>query len=201
MKHDFAPIWFRLPPGFHDIHLGHRSQLEELTSSTGSSKAEHQVSTLMEQLEGLAKHHVVHTAIGLHPDKASGLSASLFSLTVRPMGTSNPRVAVARTGLGIARSPLWSTSIRQTIDLPSSLPCCLVTGTLSLPGLTGAVFQARITLAHGEGPHVLVLDLTSASTEHHEEYTAMLEGIAYTVSFADPTPPPPRPSRILEVLL
>ncbi|MEV8531883.1 hypothetical protein [Streptomyces sp. NPDC051211] len=201
MNHEFPPLWFRLPPGFYDIAAAQRAEFESVAEATGNALAEQQVAQLLDHLDELAEHHVVHTAIGLHPDGPSGLSTSLFSLTVRRVETNNPRLAVARTALALAKSPLWITSTRRFIDLPSSLPCCLVAGTLALPGIQHSVFQARAALAHSEGPYVVVLDLSSVSSEHDEAYSDVLEGIVHTVSFTDPTPPEVRPSRILEVLL
>ncbi|WP_445269543.1 hypothetical protein [Streptomyces sp. DSM 41634] len=155
-------------------------------------------------LNGLQAHHVVHTSIGLHPDNALGVSTSFFSLTVRPAQHPNPGVAVAQTSLAISRSALWSKATRRVIELPSSLPCYLVAGLISPPGVGDQLFQARAVTADAQGRHVLILDLTSAAVGNGEAYTSILEAVTYTISFSDPdaSPPPlPGTSRILEVLL
>ncbi|WP_060177765.1 hypothetical protein [Streptomyces sp. IMTB 1903] len=159
----------------------------------------------MDALEELADHDVVHTAMGFHPEGPAGIATSLFSLTVRPTEQPNPRLTVARAALAIARSPHWTSSKRRFIELPSRLSCCLVAGTLSVPDVENRVFQARVATVHPDGLHLLVLDLTSASTQHAEAYTDILEAVAHTVLFSDPDANAPaaeaNTSRILEVLL
>ncbi|WP_328928690.1 hypothetical protein OG429_31820 [Streptomyces sp. NBC_00190] len=198
------PVWFRLPPGFHDIGPEDRASLDAVAHALGSPDARQELAQLVDGLDELAGLGVVHTAIGLHPDEPVGVCTSLFSLSIRPTDEPNPRVAAARTALGIARSAAWAASARRFIDLPSSLPCYLVAGTINVPRAQQHVFQARIATSHPGGLHVLVLDVTSAATQHHGAYTEILEAIALTLSFTDPDPSPPpapRASRILEVLL
>ncbi|MFF2789218.1 hypothetical protein ACFVT6_21040 [Streptomyces sp. NPDC058049] len=158
----------------------------------------------MDRLEELAGHDVVHTALGFHPKEPVGVTTSLFSLTIRQVEQPNPRLAVARTALAITRSTLWTSAVRRFIDLPSALPCCLVAGIISVPDIEHHLFQARIATVHPDGRHLLVLDLTSACTEHAASYTDILEAVAYTLQFTDPDPSAPKASgtsRILEVLL
>ncbi|MFD9367247.1 hypothetical protein ACFWA6_05990 [Streptomyces sp. NPDC060020] len=197
------PVWFRLPPGFHDIGPADRAALLAVAEALNSPDARHDLSLLMDGLEELAGHDVVHTAVGLHPEEPDGVNTSLFSLTVRRVDQPNPRLTVARTALAIAGSPLWTSSVRRFIDLPSALPCCLVAGIISVPDVEQRLFQARVATVHPDGLHLLLLDLTSASTEHAEAYTDILEAVAHTVLFTDPEPAPPATgtSRILEVLL
>ncbi|MGW6947802.1 hypothetical protein [Streptomyces xanthophaeus] len=197
------PVWFRLPPGFHDITPEDRASLDAVAQSLNSSDAQRELAQLMDGLDELAGLNVVHTAIGLHPDDPVGVCASLFSMTVQLADDHNPRAAVARTALDIARSPVWDVSTRRCIDLPSALPCYLVAGTMTLSGSKQQVFQARITTCHPAGVHVLVLDITSAAIQHGDAYTEILEAITQTVSFTDPQPAPPSTtltSRISEVL-
>ncbi|MBT2470163.1 hypothetical protein J7E97_20355 [Streptomyces sp. ISL-66] len=198
------PLWFRLPPGFHDIAPSDRSALDAVADALGSPEAGQQLTQLMDHLDQLAEHHVVRTSIGLHPEGPAGLCTSLFALTVRRAADTNPRVTVARTSLAIARSALWTSSTRRFIELPSALPCSLVAGIISSPTSAQGLFQARVSMAHPAGRHVLVLDLTSTSVEHGDAYTDIIEAIAHTVSFSDPEPRPsggPNTSRILELLL
>ncbi|MFE6837311.1 hypothetical protein ACFVFI_21060 [Streptomyces sp. NPDC057705] len=158
----------------------------------------------MDALEELAGHDVVHTALGFHPEEPVGVATSLFSLAIQRAEQPNPRLTVARTALAIARSSLWESSTRRFIDLPSALPCCLVAGIICVPGVEQRLFQARVATVHPNGFHLLVLDLTSTSTQHADAYTDILEAVAHTVLFTDPEPSPPTPtgtSRILEVLL
>ncbi|MFJ3725882.1 hypothetical protein ACIPYQ_25410 [Streptomyces sp. NPDC090045] len=198
------PVWFRLPPGFHDIGPGDRASLHAVAEALDSPDAQHDLSRLMDGLEELAGHSVVHTAIGLHPEEPNGLTTSLFSLTIRQVDQPNPRLAVARTALAIAGSPLWTSSVRRFVDLPSALPCCLVAGIISVPDVEQQLFQARVATVHPDGLHVLVIDLTSASTQHAGAYTDIIEAVAHTILFTDPEPSAPKTtgtSRILEVLL
>ncbi|MFE9931080.1 hypothetical protein [Streptomyces sp. NPDC005533] len=198
------PVWFRLPPGFHDVSPGDREALDDVARALGSSSAQQQLSELLDLLDGLAGHHVVHTALGLHPEDAFSVCTSFFSLAVRTAEHADLRVSVARTALAIAASDLWNNAERRPVELSSSLPGYLVAGTITLPGTDQHLFQARAITAHADGQHVLVLDLTSAATHHADAYTAIIEAITHTVSFADPHPGPaeaPRTSRILEVLL
>ncbi|WP_405677593.1 hypothetical protein OG239_34385 [Streptomyces sp. NBC_00868] len=198
------PLWFRLPPGFHDIRPEHRAALDAVAQALGSPDAQRELTQLMDGLDQLVGYDVVHTAIGMHPDEPTGVCTSLFSLTTRPADHANPRVAVARTALGIARSNVWDTATRRFIDLPSSLPCYLVAGAITLPRGGRQVFQARIATSHPAGLHVLVLDLTTAAIQYYEAYTDILEAVAHTLTFTDPNPRPPGPpttSRLLEVLL
>ncbi|MEV7611749.1 hypothetical protein [Streptomyces sp. NPDC089799] len=199
MNDAFPPLWFRLPPGFYDIGPDDRPALEG-TAALASGLAQLQVAQLLEQLDSLAQQQVLHTAIGLHPDDTSGLCSSLFSLSCRRTPAGNAQLAVARIALGIAKSPLWEESTCRFVDLPLSPSCCLATGTLALKQLERAVFQSRAALAHPDGQHVLIFDLTSASTEYKEAYTDMLEAIIHTASFTDPTPIA-QTSRISELLL
>ncbi|MFB7253302.1 hypothetical protein [Streptomyces nojiriensis] len=197
-------VWFRLPPGFYDITRGDAASLTAFAEALESPAAQRELSELMEGLEELAGHNVVHTALGFHPEEPVGATISLFSLTVRRIEQPDPRLAVARTALAIARSSLWTSSVRRFIDLPSALPCCLVAGIISVPEIEHHLFQARITTAHPDGHHLLVLDLTSASCQHANAYTDILEAVAHTLQFTDPSPSGPKvagTSRILEVLL
>ncbi|MER7731987.1 hypothetical protein ABTX80_14010 [Streptomyces erythrochromogenes] len=206
MTHHFTPppVWFRLPPGFHDVGPGDRTALDAFAEALGSTHAQQELSRLMDGLEQLTDHNVVHTAIGLHPEEPVGVATSLFSLTVRQAGQPNARLTVARAALAIAHSPHWTSSIRRFIDLPSGLPCCLVAGTLSVPDVEKRLFQARVTTVYPDGLHLLVFDLTSASTQHAEAYTDILEAVTHTALFSSPeasTPKASGTSRILEVLL
>ncbi|WP_329097522.1 hypothetical protein [Streptomyces sp. NBC_01439] len=158
----------------------------------------------MDGLQELAGHDVVHTALGFHPEDPAGVATSLFSLTIRRIEQPNPRLAVARAALAIARSPLWTSAVRRFIDLPSALPCSLVAGIISVADVERHLFQARVAMVHPDGLHLLVLDLTSACTEHAAAYTDILEAVAHTLQFTDPDPSAPKASgtsRILEVLL
>ncbi|MFB7177232.1 hypothetical protein ACFCYI_05960 [Streptomyces sp. NPDC056257] len=200
------PLWFRLPPGFHTVSPDGRNALEGMADALESPEAKTDIARLMGGLEGLSGHHVVHTSIGLHPDDVLGVSTSFFSLTVRRAQHPNPGVAVAQTSLAISRSALWCDAARTVIELPSSLPCYLVAGLISLPGVDDRLFQARAITADAQGRHVLILDLTSAAIGNSEAYTSILEAITYTIAFSDPDPeasprPPAGTSRILEVLL
>ncbi|MFJ4859634.1 MULTISPECIES: hypothetical protein [unclassified Streptomyces] len=198
------PVWFRLPPGFHDIGPGDAASLDAFADALGSPAAQQELSRLMGSLEELRGHNVVHTALGFHPEEPAGVATSLFSLTILRVEQPNPRLAVARTALAIARSTLWTSSVRRFIDLPSALPCCLVAGIISVPAIEHQLFQARIATVHPDGLHLLVLDLTSASSQHAVAYTDILEAVAHTLQFTDPDPSVPTAtgtSRILEVLL
>ncbi|MEU7723705.1 hypothetical protein AB0B78_00305 [Streptomyces sp. NPDC040724] len=197
-------MWFRLPPGFHDIGPGDKAALLTVAEALGSPDGQRELSQLMDGLEELAGHDVVHTALGFHPEEPVGVTTSLFSLTIQRAEQPNPRLTVARTALAIARSSLWESSTRRFIDLPSALPCCLVAGIISVPGVEQRLFQARVATVHPDNLHLLLLDLTSASTQHADAYTDILEAVAHTVLFTDPEPstlPATGTSRILEVLL
>ncbi|MGW6979415.1 hypothetical protein ACWGE1_08210 [Streptomyces sp. NPDC054932] len=203
---NIPPVWFRLPPGFHDIAAGDRASLDAFAEVLGSPAAQRELSQVMDEIEGLAEHDVVHTALGFHPEDPEGVATSLFSLAVRRVEQPNPRFTVARTALAMARSPLWTSSNRRFVDLPSTLPCCLVAGIISLPDMERGLFQARVATAHPDGLHLLVLDLTSSSTQHADAYTDILEAVAHTLSFSDPdlsasARTAAGTSRILEVLL
>ncbi|WP_328787828.1 MULTISPECIES: hypothetical protein [unclassified Streptomyces] len=203
-QHSFPPVWFRLPPGFHDIGPGDAASLDAFAEALDSPAARGELSQLMGGLEALAGHGVVHTALGFHPEEPAGVTTSLFSLTIRRVGQPNPRLAVVRTALAIARSTLWTSSVRSFIDLPSALPCCLVGGIISVPDIEHHLFQAKVATVHPDGLHLLILDLTSAWTEHAAAYTDILEAVAHTLQFTDPDPSAPEAigtSRILEVLL
>ncbi|MFG2337870.1 hypothetical protein [Streptomyces yangpuensis] len=198
------PVWFRLPPGFHDVRPSDRAALNAVAEALGSADAQQELSQLMDGLEELSGQNVVHTAIGLHPEEPGGISTSLFSLTVRPAEQPNPRLTVARAALAIARSPHWTNPVRRFVDLSSGLPCCLVSGTISVPAVEHGLFQARAATVHPDGRHLLVLDLTSASTQHADAYTDIIEAVAHTVVFSDPVQGPQTAavaSRIMEVLL
>lgn len=236
MTHPVPPVWFRLPPGFHDIGPEDRGALEAVAGAltslgrtddgagaddgagTGDGSgagdgvgagAGPQLARLMDRLDELAARpgqHLVHTAVGLHPDGPEAVSTSLFSLAVRPAEDAAPGAGVARVALALARSALWSGSTRRFLDLASGLPCALVAGVVRVPGIDRGLFQARAVTAHPGGRHLLLLDLTSAATEHADGYTAILEAVAHTIGFSDPRPRPHAPpgggaaSRILEVL-
>ncbi|KOV16836.1 hypothetical protein ABZ867_07125 [Streptomyces cinnamoneus] len=203
-QNSLPPVWFRLPAGFHDIGPGDRHALIAFAEALGSTGAQRELSQLIDGLEELADHDVVHTAIGLHPEEPVGVATSLFALTLRPVQQPNPRLTVARAALTIARSSLWTSSIRRFIDLPSGLPCYLVAGTISVPNVEHGLFQARVATVHPDGLHLLVLDLISASIEHADAYTDILEAVAHTTLFSDPEASAPTAagtSRILEVLL
>ncbi|MFD3938597.1 hypothetical protein ACFWSF_09840 [Streptomyces sp. NPDC058611] len=198
------PLWFRLPPGFHDISPSDRSALEAVADALESPAAQRDIAQLTKGLVSLHAHDVAYTSIGLHPDDPAGMATSVFSLTVRPAQHPNPRVSVAQTALTIARCTLWRDPMRRLIDLPSGLPCCLVAGLISPDGVGDHLFQARVTTTDPEGQHILILDLTSAAVGYADAYTSILEAVAHTLSFTDPNPRPAesmRTSRLLEVLL
>ncbi|WP_327303298.1 hypothetical protein OG730_06515 [Streptomyces sp. NBC_01298] len=213
------PVWFRLPPGFHDIGPGDRGALEEVAAALeapggsgdgNAAGAGSQLARLMDCLDALAAQpglSLLHSAVGLHPEGPETVSTSLFSLAVRPAEDAGAGAAVARTALALARATPGNGATRRFLDLASGLPCALVCGVLPGPGTGGrGLFQARAVTAHPEGHHLLLLDLTSAATEHADAYAAILEAVAHTIAFADPSPRPPgRPggggtSRILELL-
>uniref|UniRef100_A0AAU2JXY4 Uncharacterized protein n=1 Tax=Streptomyces sp. NBC_00049 TaxID=2903617 RepID=A0AAU2JXY4_9ACTN len=197
------PVWFRLPPGFYDIGPGDRSSLDAFAKALDSPEAQRELTQLMDRLEELAGQDVVHTAFGFHPEESTGVTTSLFSLSIRCAEQPNPRLAVARTALAVARSSLWASSVRKFIDLPSALPCCLIAGTMSVPDVEQQLFQARVATVHPDGLHLLVLDLTSAATQHADSYADILDAVAHTLRFSDPAPSEPPSagtSRILEVL-
>ncbi|MFJ2746860.1 hypothetical protein [Streptomyces sp. NPDC087297] len=197
-------VWFRLPPGFHDIAPCDAASLDAFAEALGSPAAQRELSRLMDNLDELTGHDVVHTALGFHPEEPVGVATSLFSLTIRRVEQPNPRLAVARTALAIARSPRWTSSVRRFVDLPSALPCCLISGIISVPEVEHHQFQARLATVHPDGQHLLVLDLSSACTQHADAYTDILEAVAHTLQFSDPDPKVPKAvgtSRILEVLL
>lgn len=197
-------VWFRLPPGFHDVHPGDAASLDAFAEALDSPPARRELSQLLDGLEELAGHDVVHTALGFHPEEPVGATTSLFSLTVRRIEQPDPRLAVARTALAIARSSLWISAVRRCINLPSALPCSLVAGIISVPDVEHRLFQARVATLHPDGLHLLVLDLTSACIEHAAAFTDILEAVAHTLQFTDPDPSAPKAtgtSRILEVLL
>ncbi|MGW6782036.1 hypothetical protein [Streptomyces sp. NPDC054987] len=198
------PVWFRLPTGFYDIDPGDRDALHAFAEAMGSSDAQRELTRLIDGLEELTDRDVVHTAIGLHPEEPVGVATSLFALTLRPVQQPNPRLTVAHAALAIARSPHWTSSTRRFIDLPSGLPCSLVAGTISVPNVEHRLFQARVATVHPEGLHLLVLDLVSASLQHADAYTDILEAVAHTTLFSDPeaaTATAAGTSRILDVLL
>lgn len=208
------PVWFRLPPGFHDIGPEDRGALEEAAEALAAlgdagEGAGSQLGRLMDRLDELAGQpglHLVHTAVGLHPEGPETVSTSLFSLAVRLADDAGAGAGVARAALALAGSAHGSGWTRRFLDLPSGLPCALVCGVLPVPGTDRGLFQARAVTAHPDGRHLLLLDLTSAATEHADAYTAILEAVAHTIAFADPEPRPPgQPggagtSRILELL-
>ncbi|MGI5446360.1 hypothetical protein ACQEVM_11470 [Streptomyces sp. CA-243310] len=198
------PVWFRLPPGFHHISPEDRASVDFVADALGSPDARQQLSQIMDKLDELTHHDVVHTSVGLHPGESDDLCTSLFSLTGRLSPYSDPRLGVARTALAIAGSTLWNSSACRFIDLPSQQPCAMVAGSIKLPEQKQEMFQARVSMQHPTDPYLLILDLTSAATVHADAYTDIIEAVAYTVSAIDPTPTAPdgpNTSRILEVLL
>lgn len=196
-----APVWFRLPPGFHDVHPSDRTALGSFADALNSSTAQQELMQLMDTVDALADLQVVHTALGLHPDEQGGVATSVFAMTVRPTEAGNPQVAAARTALAVTQSALWNISTRRLIALPSGLPCYLVAGTILVA--EKELFQAKVLMSHADGDHVLVLDLTSTEIRYADAYSDIIEAVTYTVSFTDPAPPPvtTATSRILEVLL
>lgn len=214
------PVWFRLPPGFHDIRPEDRDVLEEVAEALGAlggagegagPRAGSQLGLLLDRLDELAGQpglHLIHTSFGLHPEGPETVSTSLFSLAVRAAEEAGAGAGVARVALALARCAPGSGSTRRFLDLASGLPCALVCGVLPVPGADRGLFQARAVTAHPDGRHLLLLDLTSAATGHADAYTAILEAVAHTIAFADPDPKPAPPgppgdagtSRILELL-
>ncbi|MFD9725439.1 hypothetical protein [Streptomyces sp. NPDC059072] len=87
------PVWFRLPPGFHDVSPRDRGALEDVANALGGPVAVGTLAPLMDLMDLLPAHGVVHTAIGLHPDDLMGIATSLFSLTIRQAEHANPRVS------------------------------------------------------------------------------------------------------------
>ncbi|MCP3753860.1 hypothetical protein [Streptomyces sp. TBY4] len=221
------PVWFRLPPGFHDIGPGDRGALEEVAGALGALSgfgpgpdgglgdgldAGSQLARLMDCLDELAAQpglQLLHSAIGLHPEGPEAVSASVFSLAARPAGDVGSGAGVERTALALARSAPVGDGARRFLDLASGLPCALVSGGLPGPGTGPELFQARAVTAHPDGHHLLLLDLTSTATAHAGAYTSILEAVVHTIAFADPRPRPPGgrgdggrggSSRILELL-
>ncbi|MFE9632608.1 hypothetical protein [Streptomyces sp. NPDC006463] len=202
-RSNVPPVWFRLPPGFHDIGPDDRASLNSFAEALNSPAAQQELAQLMDGLEELSGHDIVHTSFGFHPEGPGGVATSLFSLTTRPAEQTNSRLTVARTALAIARSTLWTSSVRRFIDLASALPCCLVAGVISVPGVEQRLFQAKVATVHPDGFHLLILDLTSTSVQHADAYTDILEAVAHTIRFSDPAVSAPTAtgsSRILELL-
>lgn len=213
------PVWFRLPPGFHDIGPGDRGALEEVAGALGAlggfgpgpddglgagtgtgtgaaADAGSQLARLMDCLDELAAQpglRLLHSAIGLHPEGPEAVSASVFSLAARPAGDVGSGAGVERTALALARSAPVGDGARRFLDLASGLPCALVSGVLPGPGTGPELFQARAVTAHPDGHHLLLLDLTSTATAHAGAYTSILEAVVHTIAFADPRPRPPGP--------
>ncbi|MEV7726050.1 hypothetical protein AB0P15_15055 [Streptomyces sp. NPDC087917] len=198
------PVWFRLPPGFHDLSPSDRAPLDEAAQALESPGARQELARIMDHLDRFTDRHVVHTSIGLHPEGPVGAASSVFALSLRPAEHPNARLGVARAALAIARSPLWNDFSGQVLPLPSGLPCSLAVGTISLPGTGQELFQARLVTTHPSGTHLVFLDLTSTAVQYAEAYGDIIEAIAHTVVFSDPTPAPAAAapaSRVLEVLL
>ncbi|WP_455360243.1 hypothetical protein [Streptomyces sp. SYSU K21746] len=218
------PIWFRLPPGFHDFGLTALQGLDRtitealspvLGGVTAVDRALGEARSLASLVNALYNQSTKFTSLGFHPDGESGVCTSIFSLAVQATASRHPQMALARIGVSLARSPLWSTSECRVLDLPCGAPATLVAGTMTAPptvlaqaGLspvTNSVFQARLAVPYPGGSHVAVADLTSPVLRYADAYVDILEGVAHTIRFLDPeatsSPPPAgRPSRILEAL-
>ncbi|MER5884788.1 hypothetical protein ABT160_13240 [Streptomyces sp. NPDC001941] len=224
------PLWFRTPPGFHDLAAVSREALGDVLDELAGVLPDDPASTervrregeaLLGLLAALREAGAAYAALGWHPDQADGVSTSLLSLTVVGGSAPTGRATAARAALDIARCPMWSESDRRLFDLPDGTACALVSGRPApppgdVPGRAGAarepapLFQARAVVPYPSGPHAAVLDLTSTSVRHSEAYTDILEAIACTISFTDPEPGPAdtrpgrtgatRSSRILEAL-
>ncbi|MCX4820623.1 hypothetical protein OG883_12010 [Streptomyces sp. NBC_01142] len=217
------PMWFRLPPGYHDLDAISSDDLNQavsavlppiLESDPAVDSSLDDMRTLLGLLSAIREGGSVHTSIGVHPDGKDGASISLFSLSVTHSASRTAGLAVAQSALALASSPLWSANTCKLLELPMGLPAALVAGRLSPPplslleraGVDAApceIFQARLTVPFPTGSHVAVADLASAATRHAESYTDILECIAQTLVFTSPASPislPQPPSRILDLL-
>ncbi|MCP3818340.1 hypothetical protein NLX86_09490 [Streptomyces sp. A3M-1-3] len=205
-------IWFRLPPGYHDIKPVGRDELEEaLTTVVGPpgnaalsvDEALNEAGLLMDLVRDFHHHGGVHSAFGLHREGSNRATVSFFTLSALSTVTRDPNLAVARVASSLAQSPMWGTRSHAVLELACSLPAALVTGVLETPSKV-SVFQARLAVSYPSGAYIAVADLTSPSVEHSDAYTAILESIGQTISFTDPNTPATSAqagtSRILELL-
>ncbi|MFI2213314.1 hypothetical protein [Streptomyces sp. NPDC020141] len=214
-------MWFRLPPGYCALDGISLDMLEETTTSLLAPILENapavqatlrDAQTLVALLQEMREHGNVYTALGAHPDEVLGTSMSLFSLSMAETSSPSRTLTVARSALAVADSPLWGDCTRRLVELPIG-PAALVTGSLALPSREALVamgiasepteiFQARLVVACPAGTHCAVADLTSAAVHHAESYTDILEGIARTMSFTEPTAEAPvrRHSRIQDLI-
>ncbi|MER5771091.1 hypothetical protein [Streptomyces sp. NPDC001985] len=124
--------------------------------------------------------------------------------------TSN--LAAAQCAIHLVRNPLGAILRRDLVDLPCKAPAALVTCLLPVPSLeigpariparSDGVFQARLAVGRPASSRVILVDLTTASTDLSEEYTEIVLGIGRTLRFTDPVARPtgPRPrSRLSEM--
>ncbi|MFD4143571.1 hypothetical protein [Streptomyces sp. NPDC058572] len=221
MPNSQPPLWFRLPPGYHNLDAIGATEIEQvslavlplvLENEQFVERAHTELRTVLELISRLDI-GAAHASIGVHPDGENGASVSLFSLSVTEIEARTPALAAAQGALAVADSSIWQAHTCRFIGLPAGVPAGLVVGLLSPPpvellehaGICAPVcevFQARLTVPFPTGRHLAVADLTSTATRHADSYTDILECIAGTMAFADPemsTAPAPRHSRILEL--
>ncbi|MFF8841306.1 hypothetical protein ACF08N_01030 [Streptomyces sp. NPDC015127] len=222
MSTTVPPLWFRLPPGYHEYDDSSLADHEEIASAllpavlgdaADVDNARRQLAAASNLLHAMRHEATVHLSLGAHPDEDQGATFSVFCISVTEMQWRAAAVAVAQSALALAGSPRWSSNSGRILDLPSGQPAALVSGTLAAPhpqllrsaGILAEpceTFQARLTVPFPTGTHVAVADITSAAIRHAAAYTDILEGIAGTISFTPPSPPsspPQRPSRLLEL--
>ncbi|MDQ1007134.1 hypothetical protein QFZ82_001619 [Streptomyces sp. V4I23] len=222
MSTTVPPLWFRLPPGYHEYDDFGPEDQQAIASAllpailddpADVDSAERQLAAMNNLLRAMRQEATVHLSLGVHPDEEHGAAFSVFCISVSGIQWRPAAMAVAQSALALADSPRWRSNSGRILDLPSGQPAALVSGTLSAPprqllqsaGILAEpceTFQARLTVPFPMGTYVAVADITSAATRHAAAYTDILEAIAGTISFTAPSlpsSPSQRPSRLLEL--
>ncbi|MFJ4831417.1 hypothetical protein ACIP79_16055 [Streptomyces sp. NPDC088747] len=208
-----ADIWFAEPAGFTALPL------EALVASPGSRAAEElrtafgpfleaapdevarqqfvaQVAVGQQMLGALREVGTVHCSIGLHRDDVAEASLrtgkgrpllSLFTLSWRDTAVAPRAVTAARavtsaeghSHVGYLELPCGPATVSETVRTASA-----DSGLSQSP-----LLQVHVHVPHPDCRRLVVLTLSTTAVVRREEYRAVLQQIAETVSFDNPLEP------------
>lgn len=205
-----AKIWYALPAGFLGVPL------DALDPAAGSEQEAH-----LEQVLGLVLgvvpedrrdqyadalrdvrftagrmrgEGVIGCSLGMHHADDGSSASSVFTVALRDIEWAPARITAVR-----AVSLRESTSNAEVLTLPGGRPASICDTAVTVPAVGGMpaqdLYQCNLYVPAPSGTQLGVLTLSTTAVGSRAHYRAMMEGIAYTVSFDDPMPEIERAAR------
>ncbi|RRO18171.1 hypothetical protein EIL87_07955 [Saccharopolyspora rhizosphaerae] len=199
-----APLWFKVPDQFHELDLDEapaerfRRAVDNATavmsdnSGTEPLRVAYVQEAMLSQLRRQAAVYVAHCVARSEADP-SKLAVAQFSILVQEAALSGTQPlpvlvnALKQPGttreVGLADYPAGEAAVVGE-EVKVVLP---VTLSARAEEEERRVRQAQVLFPVPGGQHLVVVGVTSESLDDWSHYIAMLDGIARSISFTDPS--------------